>query len=101
MKDLKEALWVRKRDNTTFPFAAIAFATATLDKELEQDDGKLWMGKGTQIICVEVSSSHTMDGVREIVSINEDLQLYRDSIATCRCDIHRHNQFVGCALQYQ
>jgi len=60
---------------------AISFATATLDKELEQDDGKRWMGKGTQIIGVEVSSSHTMDGAREIVSINEDLQLYRDSVA--------------------
>jgi len=62
---------------------AITLVTVTADKDVDWN-GTLWIEKGTQIIGVEVSSSsfdNTTDDSREIISIDQDLHLYKDSIA--------------------
>ena len=71
---------------------SVTFVTATLDndvtREEEEEDDSVWLAKGTQIIGVQVasnssdsSSSTALEKNSNVITIDDDLQLYKDSIA--------------------
>ena len=64
----------------------MTFVTVTLEEDLKKrNDSEVWLEKGTHIIGVEASTKALRDDIESlgdsIMSIDDDLHLYRDSIA--------------------